>query len=174
MPKPVYIICAQSGSQDSETKLVSLFDICERLEVQETVQRTATAEGESPKQQIVMDTISLYIVATWMKLPDDDAEIEYEHQFVLHFPGPESREVTVGAATGVYFNNDRLPTNRYLLRARMRPFSHAGILRIESRIRPVGSEEWFSQEYPVLIAHSQAEEQLDAQHVNAGITNQQG
>src|SRR5262245_21223731 len=88
MPRPVYIICAESGSEDKDTQLLSLFNIVERIEV------TPLPQGEGP---FLVLTTALRVAAVWMRGEGETAEDEFEHQMVISPPAnaePVSTEVT--------------------------------------------------------------------------------
>jgi len=143
MPKPVYIICSQSGTVDQATNLVSLFHVVESLYV-----RPETPEYPTP-------SLTFRTTAVWMRAERDGPDDEYESEFLLHLPGqqPESPPGFTGRFRFTqYFH--RLVLDLTLVRspdAGGIRFSTPGILRVECRIRPIGGKDWLSQEYPIVL-----------------------
>ncbi len=149
MPRPLYIICSESGAQDARTGLFSIFNVIERLEVQ-TMRIPLPEDAERPSMPHFADFINLRAVSVWMKLPDDDPALEYEHEFVLHFP--DGQERVPMRSVGRPFPDDDRPLSRYVLDVKMNALDHAGTLTVESRLRLTGTQEWqHRQDYPMLV-----------------------
>jgi hypothetical protein len=140
MPLPVYIVCARSFSEDRSTGLVSFFHVVEGIGIAEIPQA-----GES---SIPRDIGELRVIAAWMKGDEDSSPDEFEHQLVFHLPGASDPITTIivrfrfamaihrfGFSTGAVFATFKAP----------------GLVRIESRVRKVGSEAWLSQSFPIRV-----------------------
>ncbi len=147
MPRPVYIICCESGAVDSQTGLVSLFNICERFHTAplraDATQRPQTLSGGGQLS-------SMRCVAMWMKLPEDPAGAGYQHQMLLIHPDGETRLIVED--DDVVFESDQMPFARFMLLLGGNPFMKTGLARIQSRIRRVESEDWIAQDYPMLVS----------------------
>lgn len=136
MPRPMYVICAQSGAEDKRTNLVSLFNIVERFEAV-PLPTTNPAIIQSP---------TLYILAVWVQGETDQPDNDFEHQFV--FSWPEQEPILTEP---MRFRFEK-PLYRFMA---INPgplfFRGTGTFRIESKVRLVGTEEWLRQEYLVAV-----------------------
>ena len=83
MPKPVYIICSESGSEDKTTSLVSHFKVLEQIEIREPPK---PPEGGT----IVIGPLNFQMVAVWTAAEGDDPDQKYECVTSLFLP-PDSR-----------------------------------------------------------------------------------
>lgn len=147
MPRPVYIILSSSGVEDSQTRLVSLFNVLERIEVAEHLR--PTSDG---KQSMHVQLLEFRVSAVWMKLPEDNPEQEYQHQIVLCLP--DGTEHVLCDDTRAFFASDDRPLMRFLLDVKAAPFAQSGIVRVESRLRKVKEESWARQDYPLAVVHT--------------------
>lgn len=150
MAKPLYIICAESAVEDKRTNLLSLFNILEKFTAQVKVIRV---KGDKIIRRPLFRFRS---VAVWMREESDPWDQEFEAQLQLILP-PDETEIT-GAPEMARF---KFKEGRPLQRISMEfegdpPFKGPGILRVISRIRPVGSEEWLQQEYPIIVEFEEA------------------
>jgi hypothetical protein len=140
MPRPVFIICAQSGSEDKDTHLLSMFNIMERIII------APLPEGSDPLT--TQPTNTLRVAAAWMRTEGDVPQKEFEHQMVFRPPSgqpPVTTEIVRFRFDKPYYRATAI-TSGFLF------FAGMGILLVESRIRPVGTEEWLSQDYPILVS----------------------
>jgi len=139
MPKPVYIICSGSGSEDKTTGLISLFQVIEKLRFSSVVPLDLS---------IVSPLMEMRVTAIWMRCPEDEGqEFEFETRVLLP---PEDTIIKLGEQGKFSFAQ-----HHHRLVAIMRgfpPFRGSGIMRFQSRLRRAGTEEWlFLQEYPVIV-----------------------
>ena len=139
MPKPQYILCSESGSEDKITGVVSSFNVIEQIELREL--------PKLPDARIqIFQGISLYVVAVWAKDAEDDPEQTF--QYVLSLFMPPDNEV-IDLANG-FFKFDK---PRFRMTAIMKglSFRGPGVFRAESRIKKLGDgdEAWLVQRYDV-------------------------
>src|SRR5436853_7225986 len=66
MPRPVYIICHQTGMEDRESGLISLFFVIEKLHV-----TPFTLPQGVHVPMMIIPQQPFRVVATWMRNPDD-------------------------------------------------------------------------------------------------------
>lgn len=145
MPRPVFIICSQSASEDAETHFLSLFQIVEQLMVPKI------PEGS---KETISRGFSFRITAVWMRGEEDTPEQTFDSQLRLHFPGTSDPRI--------------LGENSFSFSARFQRFSiilqmgggvEPGVLLIEHRIRRAGDEQWLSQTYPIPVEETKVPDQ---------------
>jgi hypothetical protein len=143
MPKPVYILCSESGSEDKATSLVSHFNVIEQIELREFPK---PPEGFPPMVQ----PLSMQITAVWMRAEGDDPDQEYEFKITIFLP-PDGKELPAGAGT-VLFDRPRFRATAYVQGLLM---SASGSFRAEGRMRPIGGHEdsWVTQTYEIAVLH---------------------
>jgi hypothetical protein len=165
MPKPVYILCAESGAEDRITGLVSHFNVIEQIELREYPR---PPEGMAAMVQ----PLSMQVTAAWMRVDGDDPSQQYELKLSVFLP-PDGKEVLVGSDT-IVMDKLRYRATAYVKGLLM---SNAGSFRAESRLRPVGSgdDSWLVQTYEVAVLYikldatdSQVSLPLDPSKVNGG------
>ena len=140
MPKPVYIICSESGTQDKNTGLVSLFNIVEKFQISEISpeQKQKGLGGNAPVVRMI---------AVWMRSQEDENQ-GFEYEVVLFVP-PNDREVGGGPGGRFQFTH---PLHRLTMTLVLPSgFEGAGVMRVENRVRKVGDQHWLRQEYPIFI-----------------------
>lgn len=147
MPRPVFILCSKSGVEDKESSLISLFDIVEKLQITKVpIPQVTTQEG--PRPPVVIQYQPLRIVAVWMALPEDDPQQNYDYSMIVF--GPPKGE-PIGVEAGGVFRFTK-PLHRFTMRIEgPLPMQGPGLIKIESRIRKVGEENWLSQDYPIIV-----------------------
>jgi hypothetical protein len=152
MPKPVFIICSESGSEDRVTGLVSLFKVIERIELHD---RPAPEEG----RPIVPHPLPFQFVAVWALSEGDDTDHEYEFEHKLTLP--EGRETTL--QSGTFFFEKERPRHRFTVIVNGFVPKGAGLFRVESRIRKVGEGNWLVQAYemPVIQSSGESDDRTD-------------
>jgi hypothetical protein len=161
MPRPVYILCSESGSEDAQTRLLSHFNTIERIRI-----APLPAEIVQPGKPIPIPSVALRATAVWMSNEEDSPEQEYEYQMAFYLP-PDGEEQLV--LEGRFFFDADKPLYRMVVLGMWPPFRAPGVLRIESRIRPVGGTEWLRQDYPISVVGSPAA--LPATETPSGPTN---
>jgi hypothetical protein len=143
MPVPQYVICCQNVTEDSRTGLIDHYHIIETLRPVNTV--VANQHNVCPIQSFV-------VTAVWRRLPNDPIEQEYESVTVMTTSdgeerGSEPQRFSFHAASWMI---------RLILFVSPIPSMGAGQFVIKSKIRPVGGNEWMTQEYVIFIEPEQA------------------
>ncbi len=152
MAKPVYILCAQSGSEDKNTGLFSVFGIIERIAFKT---KREAKEGAQPAA-----LLKIFTLAVCMREEGDADGEMFDGEFLMRFP-PDGKELTIG---DVPFS---FPAGRMLFRNVMEfdgplPFFGDGTLEVIHRFRKHGTEAWTAQSYPIRV-EAATEEPLTAQ-----------
>jgi hypothetical protein len=146
MPKPIFIIVCQTGTQDKDTGAISLFHVVEKIEA--TILKPPPEGFQGP---IFIQTMPLRVVATWMK-SDDDA---HDQEFDFHIAGymPPDRKVGF-EANGKFTFAEGMPLHRLTVNISGQiPITEPGVMWVENRVRKSGTDSaWLSQEYPILIS----------------------
>lgn len=145
MPRPIYIICAESGAEDKLSGLVSHYNVVECMAI-----RKIPKAPES--SSIVIAPSPLWITALWERTSGDEGQ-QFEFETVLILP-PDQQEVK--AASGVFaFEKLR---HRFTVRMMgLIPFRGPGTCWVESRVRQVGATEWLKQSFSLIL---QADDQV--------------
>lgn len=139
MPRPVYIICSESGSDDRHTNLVSHFNVLEKIHF----------FRNAPDQKKPVTMFKFRGTAVWMR-EDGDIGVEFEWEYVLGLPMSKTPHV-MSKGTFSY------PSEAMLWRCVVNyegppPIDGSGMLSIEHRVRPVNSnDEWIVQKFPLII-----------------------
>ncbi len=144
MPRPVYIVCHQTGMEDRETGLISLFFLIEKLQV--------TQLPLPPSGQVMLIPQLLFrVVAAWMRNPDDAPDQEYDWEMLLTYP-PGGPAPTLLLGTGRFRFDLNRPLHRFTANVQGQlPLGPPGLLVAESKVRRVGEADWQSQTYPIII-----------------------
>ena len=148
MPKPRYIICSQSGSEDRDTHLVSLFNLIDKL------QFTKIPTG--------VPIVEIRITAAWAKEPEDQ-ERDFEAQISLSLPGHGVIELPPDPFT---FTMEHHRTVGRVLGGL--PLMESGEMVVMARVRIAGENTWIErsvQEYRIVIDVQLAEQQINPQSV---------
>lgn len=148
MPKPIYIICSESGSEDRVTNSVSHFNVLEQIELR-------AVPEPAPGQPTLILAPAFQVDSVWLREDTDDPEQLFECEVVFHLPEVKGMVVS---ATKFAFEK---PRYRYTVRAssvigrdELSKFGkNAGIFVAECRVRKFGDpqEVWTSQYYPLAI-----------------------
>lgn len=144
MPTPVYIICCESGVEDRNTGLASLFNVVERI----IAQPPPIEEGESKTIHLV-HCPSLRIVAAWRAAADHDFDSEFESQIWM-LTHPQGNDQCVWS-TSFRFAREA-PNYRATVVIRALHIIASGQLIVESRIRKVGKTKWLTQRYVIDVS----------------------
>ncbi len=159
MPIPAYIICSESGSIDRSKQnadRVSYFDIHEVINI-----RRVTSHDAQGKPTDIGRPFIARIVASWIRLPDESADVIYEGQMVGRLvdpSGPRGESVIFDFGK---FTLKHIAHRLLIPEMRMPSFPGPGILEIECRIRPVGEKGWpFRQTYPIVLVEDTSAEPL--------------
>jgi hypothetical protein len=157
--RPLFIICSDSGTEDKQTGLVSLFNISEKL----TLEAHAPPDGDDSKKMQITALLRFQVLAVWMKEADDEGKY-FESRFWIEAPG---REAYIAPVTDSFI----IPHGKHLQRFRLNYegppfFKQSGVLRFASELREVGTEKWLSQDYVVIV--ETVGDLAGAQDVNLG------
>ena len=162
MARARYIICSESRLVDRTSGLVSHINALEQITVSltPTVHPEATHAGK-PAETKSIRFPNMVLVAVWMRDEQDDPDQQYHFETRLYRPG-EATPTTVqqgefAFGESMFFRIELVlqhgPPGEASTEVPMRP----GVLRLESRIRRHGSEEWLSQDYPIPVTVVRAE-----------------
>jgi len=143
MPSPVYIICSESGSEDSQTGLVSLYHVIERLLI------TPTPAPQEGKRPTILRLQQFRITASWMLNQGDDPSAEYEFEMNVAVPPDANRQQLM--AGRFHFEGGKPFYRISVLFDGPPPIAAGGVMIAESKLRKVGDESWLSQTFPVVI-----------------------
>jgi len=134
MPKPLYILCAESGAVDKYTNRPSLFNVIEQITVN-------VREVPDAKVVLRIKPLDLIVIACWEREDTDSHEDVFEAEAVIAFPGQEpqiQKQPEFSLA---------LRFHRFFIKIEGDPPQETGTAKLISRVRRKGSEEWISQEY---------------------------
>jgi len=145
MPKPVYILCCQTGSDDKGTNLASHFNVYDRLDVLAT---HADLVSDPPK---IIVPIPLRIVAVWSGDEQNDFKAEFEVEAALRVP-PTGMEVKVWS--GKFRFEEERPRQRFTFDINGFYVNSSGEIVAECRIRKAGDSKWLKQRYSIKVVIS--------------------
>lgn len=133
MPRPLYIMCAESGSVDKYTNRPSLFNVIENVTVN---------IREMPDETVTrIRPLNFVVVACWEREDADSPEDVFEAEAVIALPGQEPQ---IQKQSEFSFS---LRFHRFFINIEGDPPVVTGAAKLASRVRRKGSEEWASQEY---------------------------
>jgi hypothetical protein len=144
MPRPVYILCSESGTEDKQTGLLSFFHVIEKIQI--------ISVPEADEQgRVFLTSQRIRVVAVWMRGEEDSPTQEFEYQTVLVLP-PYHKEIPSGYGRFVFSK----PLHRFTV-SDLGPllFEGPGIMRAESRLRKLGEQTWLKQDYPIIVEEFQ-------------------
>jgi hypothetical protein len=137
MAEPVYILCSESGADDKLTGQVSLFNLTEKVHVMKL------PPGQIPP---IPSTFRLRVTALWMR-GDDDCGGEFESEIRLLMP-PDGEILAIPQPAFTFpllFQRVQIQILGPL------PVKGPGIMRVQSRIRRNGTEDWLTQQCPIIL-----------------------
>lgn len=141
MARPVYLICSESGSEDKETGLVSHFTVVEKIQF-----RPIDATNLGPGQAIAVPQSAFSVTAVWMREKDETADDWFDYSLVVLAP---DNEPILGAGGQFQFTR---PLHRFTFRSHLTfAFNQSGLVVVESKIRKVGTKDWLTQSYPIVV-----------------------
>jgi len=152
MPRPVFVVCSESISQDRETNLLSIFSIIERLDFF----IGGKPDGTSDPAQMAIKHFRARLTAVWMFDPDE-VNIPFEHEVAFLLP-PNGEEV-LGAKTE-FSLREGFHLHRFVTALVGLPPIKTGTLNLVSRVRRAGDSDWISQSYPVVVSVSEPSTEL--------------
>jgi hypothetical protein len=143
MARPVYIVCARSGSEDKDTGLLSLFELLEKFMI------VRVDPGKPANAPTIVQPLQLRMVATWMIETDQGERYDdsFEYEFRLVMP-PKPTIHFLGGGTFKFIEPQ--PLHRFTLRIEAPlPFEGPGVMWVQSVVRKPGKE-WI-QSYPIFL-----------------------
>ena len=155
MPKPVYMLCCQSGSDDERTKLASHFNVYDRVEIIVTPGKPGS-DGPA-----VIYTMPLRIVAVWSADKKEDFDTTFDVQ--VRLLAPQLREPRT-IHDGKFRFEQGTPKQKFTFDIQGFFVSGEGDLVAECRIRRSGELRWLKQSYTidvVIVPGPEAEEPPD-------------
>lgn len=149
MPRPIYIIVARSGSLDEHSKLMSLFNIFERIHIQAVVEG-GTAPETPAAIPVNLPPVEMRIATVWMADEGEKGQA-FDTQLVMEHPDGSEQLVHEGEfvfsqkpATATLFRNIYDVTTFFKQ-------AQSGLIEVRSRVRPKGDDgEWIQQSYPII------------------------
>lgn len=145
MPRPVFILCAESLAQDKATNLISVFHILDGFQVFRARNVAAVEEAARSQNPASAAQHLMVGVAKWMRNPDDDPEAEYEFELAVLVPGAREPKII---STGPFVFTQTM--HQFVSRMRI-DWTTAGTFLFISKIRKAGDSEWMYQDYPMEI-----------------------
>lgn len=159
MPRPAYIVCAQSGSVDQYTNRASMFDIVEVFKASqrptsaEEVKKLEAAFGEDAPTEdglsiFVAELLRLRILCTWMRSPEDSPTDRFESQIAIVTPDGQDfvKTVTTPTLFTQVFHRVFVPEMR------LPGFPGLGTYLVEGRLRREGATDWeWRQSFPFVV-----------------------
>jgi hypothetical protein len=140
MPKPVYILCCESSSEDKQTGLLSHFNVFEKFVLQKI------SREQLPANPPFLMQLQARIFAIWLGEREDEGQ-EYEFETRIKLP-PSGKILDIHAGKFKFARGlQRLFAN---IMGPL-PVEGAGIMWIQNRIRRVGADEWLTQEFPIVF-----------------------
>ena len=141
MPKPLYILCSESGSEDRTTGLVSFFNVLDQLELREPAKRP---DGGPP----VAGTLDFQVVALWARTSEDAPEQQFQFALSLSLP---QHDKALDLGSGIFMFEK--PRFRAMAFVRYLDIRAPGVMRAECRIKRLSDadESWLAQSYEVEI-----------------------
>lgn len=142
MPRPIYIICAESIVEDKNNSL-TLFRVTEMV----GVMRVDTSTGQSPNQ---LGPLKFQLAAVWMRKENEEAG-PFEFEFRMHVGDDYLSQGGQGSLAGQFTFSHRI--HKILMRGEIGRFPAIGLLEMECRVRPVGGNEnsWTAQSFPMIL-----------------------
>jgi hypothetical protein len=154
MPKPIYIICSESGSEDGQTKSPSIFNVIEKLQFSKQL---------LPNMQPLLQ---MRITVQWMCEPEDK-NLEFEFDIKLYLP-PDNTVFEAGSGKFLFAGEFQRQIVKF---TGFMPLVGAGIMRVQARIRRVGDTQWIVQEYPLIVEEAPTVPQAPSDSVAAQSSN---
>jgi hypothetical protein len=147
MPRPAYIVCSLLGSIDQYTNAPSCFNIVESINIEDTLGTAAGRAAPDPDE----DPLVLRVLATWLREPDEPDDRKYECELLVLLKDSKGTQ----PLAAVQFDPFLFTAPFYRCTVPQLPLPHMpgpGLMTIETRIRPIGTEEWVArQSFPILV-----------------------
>jgi len=157
MPRPLFIICADSGSVDRYSNLVSVFKIIEAVQVLDHKEVQSAFSNVGPVEQsgpgdIPSPVFKMRVVAVWICDRSDLGSI-YEYETKMLIPG-RSEPHSIAAGEFAWRS-----TNHRFMSDVVAQFqdAHTGSILVVNSIRPKGStQDWITQTYEIGLVLSES------------------
>ena len=141
MPRPVLIVCAESGAVDKLTNRLSVFDVVEKVNFQRL---------ENPVPTAILPKFKMQVIAVWMRQDNDSDDDQFESEFVIVTPAHQ-QEASVIRMMFSFAPGKQLFRGIAVMDSPL-PIDGAGRMEILNRVRKAGSNEgWITQSYPIFI-----------------------
>src|SRR6266705_2961984 len=88
MPRPIYILCCQSGAEDKYSGLLSHYNVFEKFLISK-IDKTKDSQTRQPAPGPFMD--QMRVVCVWMKTEEDSAKDEFECTIEAVIPPTQKR-----------------------------------------------------------------------------------
>ena len=161
MPRPQFIICAESSSVDQEMNRLSIFNVVDGVTI-----IVRDGDSDAPSQPefnplIALNSLNFRVIAVWMRGEDDDPKHEYNYEFWIEPPGEP--ETQIGEGTFKFTT----PVYRIQLHVlRGNPWLQTGNVKVTSKIRRhVEADRKHRQQvyhqdfwFPVTVSHVRKDE----------------
>jgi hypothetical protein len=134
MPKPNYIICSESGSEDKETGLISLFNLVDTFQI-----------TKGPPLPTASPIAQLRVTSSWMRESGDEGK---DFEFEALVKPPHGDEIKLAKGSFEFKTKFARVSVRLL---GLFPVTGEGIFWVETRIRRSGSKGWTSQKTPLIF-----------------------
>jgi len=149
MPKPSYIICSEFLSQDINTEKICAFNIYEKFRLNLTGESKSSDNDGGVKER--SHNIDASVIAVWVRNESEHKDTLFEAEFVLYYPNnPEVPEIVIAN-----FGPFRVEVV-WRLKIEGLQLTHApgsGLLRIESRIRKIGDNDWLASQSTYILLY---------------------
>jgi hypothetical protein len=150
MPRPVYIICSDSGAIDHRTNQLSIFNVLESIDV--TPLASLPGGDKVPNELIAflrgLLPVDIRVTAVWMRDDADSADQVFETEVVGSDPGgkPLFRATVNDFSFTVPFHRINIA------RVKLPGFTSLGVHTVESRLRRKGDTDWpWVQSFPFVV-----------------------
>lgn len=144
MLKPVYIVCCENSLEDKTTGLQSYINIYEKI----LFHKNPAEVPPAPPTQI-------RVFALWVGEREDIGR-QFESEVNVVLPGPSETVLELDKGTTTCTGEGWIRVTAHLIGTP--PIEGPGIMRLQSRMRRVGDENWLTQEYPIIFAEFHIQE----------------
>lgn len=131
MVRPLYMLCSEAGVIDKDTNLESVFNIFDVLQVT----KKPASEGAG-----LLPLLKMRVTAVW-QCGEEPPGAEFEHSLIMFLPGSQKPRTLQESSFTI-----TQPRQRFIIGISGPPFVEPGVIRIQSRVRPVGTSKWVKQE----------------------------
>jgi hypothetical protein len=137
MPRPVSLICAEGGSEDKTTGLISVFNVIEQISFKR-------AEPNQPQMPFKMR-----IITSWLREESDRDEQQFECE--VSFLQPASHTEVPLAKTDFAFVKGKPLFKTIILFESALPIDGEGLMEVHCKVRHKNSDTWQIQSHPIIV-----------------------